>query len=231
MVTFGQGDADYQMKAALIEGTRTTVEFAHGDWSMSFAVGAPGGHIAMNAVAAMATVIAAGAEPGAAAMALCTWTPPDGRGGRVQINLPGGGEILLLDESYNANPTSVQAALAVLAATGRVPRRRHAFLGDMLELGPEEIAFHQGLATLPEIAEIGQVHCCGPLMAALYDNLPPDLRGICTTDSVALAERVRSVLEPGDVCMVKGSLGARMAVVVDSIKALGTVGPATDKDD
>ena len=88
----------------------------------------------------------AGADPGngSAKAKLEHWTPASGRGRREVIELPGGGRILLLDESYNANPTSMAAALSVLAATGHGRTRRHAILGDMLELGPDEVTFHEG---------------------------------------------------------------------------------------
>jgi UDP-N-acetylmuramoyl-tripeptide--D-alanyl-D-alanine ligase len=142
------------------------------------------------------------------------------------------GAVTLLDESYNANPASMRAALAVLASSapsdgmGRFTRgRRLAFLGDMLELGPDEAAFHAALAELPEIAAIDRVHCCGPRMQALHAALPRPKRGHWCPDSAALAAEVAKAVDAGDVVMVKGSLGARMARVVEAVRALGSAVP------
>ncbi len=190
-------------------------------------IGAPGEHLAMNALAALSAVTAVGADTTRAAEALASWTPPSGRGMRARFRLPGGGEFTLLDESYNANPASMGAALSVLAAAepGEGPHRaghRTAFLGDMLELGPTERALHAALARHPAVQNIDQVHCCGPLMQALHDALPADKQGTYCADSVQLAQIVEETVDAGDVVMVKGSLGAAMRHVVSAIKALGT---------
>ncbi len=148
------------------------------------------------------------------------------------------GAIHLIDESYNANPTSTGAALDVLAAAkpeddfGRVPRgRRIAILGDMLELGPEERALHAGLAAHPAMEAIDRVHCVGPLMKALHEALPRARRGEWAPDSATLARDVKRLLDAGDVVMVKGSLGARMARIVDAIRKLGEAAPASAADE
>ncbi len=202
---------------------------------VAFKVGAPGTHLALNALGALAAVQAAGGDIARAALALAAWTPPGGRGSRETIVLgPAGidGAVTLLDESYNANPASMRAALAVLAASqpaddmGRFTRgRRLAFLGDMLELGPDEAAFHARLAELPEIEAIDRVHCCGPRMKALHGALPRGKRGLWCADSAALAAEVAKAVDAGDVVMVKGSLGARMARVVEAIRGLGAAVP------
>jgi UDP-N-acetylmuramoyl-tripeptide--D-alanyl-D-alanine ligase len=203
---------------------------------VAFKIGAPGAHFALNALGALAAVDAAGGDICRGALALAAWTPPGGRGSRETIALgPAGmdGEVTLLDESYNANPASMRAALAVLAASqpahgmGRHARgRRLAFLGDMLELGPDEAAFHARLAALPEIDAIDRVHCCGPRMQALHAALPRGKRGLWCADSAALAGEVAKAVDAGDVVMVKGSLGARMARVVEAVRSLGTVAPS-----
>jgi UDP-N-acetylmuramoyl-tripeptide--D-alanyl-D-alanine ligase len=95
----------------------------------------------------------------------------------------------------------------------------------MLELGPGEAAFHAGLAELPEIAAIDRVHCCGPRMKALHEALPRPKRGLWCADSAALAAEVGKAVDAGDVVMVKGSLGARMARVVEAIRRLGAAVP------
>ncbi|MAS44577.1 MAG: UDP-N-acetylmuramoyl-tripeptide--D-alanyl-D-alanine ligase [Rhodobacteraceae bacterium] len=198
-------------------------------------VGAPGRHFAVNALAVLLAVEAVGADPARAALALGTWTAPDGRGSRWRIVMGEvglDGAVHLIDESYNANPTSVGAALDVLACAegedgvGRIGRsRRIAMLGDMLEMGPEAEALHAGLATHPALDRIDVVHCCGPLMKAMHAALPPAKRGVWVADSAKLADQIRRLVDAGDVVMVKGSLGARMARVVDGLKAMGRPAP------
>ena len=192
-----------------------------------FRIGAPGEHLAMNALAALAAVSAVGADTVRAAEALATWTPPSGRGMRARYQLPEGGEFTLLDESYNANPASMGAALSVLAASvpgkgTERPGQRIAFLGDMLELGPTEAALHAALADHKAMKTIDRVHCCGLLMRSLHDALAVDKRGTYCADSVQLAKIVEKTVDAGDVVMVKGSLGAAMRHVVSALKALGT---------
>ena len=190
-------------------------------------IGAPGEHLAMNALGALACVAHSGADIGRAVLALASWSPPDGRGKRARITLSNGSEITLLDESYNANPASLGAALTVLAAAepgDGVHRkgRRVAFLGDMLELGSEEIALHAKMADHPAMLKVDRVHCCGPLMKSLYDALPVDKQGTYCANSVQLAQAVEKAVDAGDVCMVKGSLGSAMRHVTAAIRSLGT---------
>lgn len=221
-------------------GTAITAQL-HGHEAM-IKIGAPGRHFAMNALAVLLAAEAAGADLGRAAVALGAWRAPDGRGARWRIALDAAGldgAIHLIDDSYNANPTSVGAALDVLASQrpedgqGRVSRgRRIAILGDMLEMGPRELDLHAALAAHPALARIDRVHTCGPLMKALHEALPMEKRGVWAKDSAALAPQLRRLLDAGDVVMVKGSLGARMARAVEAIRALGRPSPeAADGDD
>ncbi len=198
---------------------------------MSFKLGAPGAHFALNAVAALGCVMAAGGDLARAGLAMAQWAPPEGRGRRWRIDLgPAGidGEVTLIDDSYNANPASMRAALSALAAApvrdgiGRIAQgRRIAFLGDMLELGAMADQLHAALADLDALDQIDQIHLTGPAMRALHAALPGDKRGEWFEDSGKLAERARRMVDAGDVCMVKGSLGMAMRRVVDAIKALG----------
>jgi UDP-N-acetylmuramoyl-tripeptide--D-alanyl-D-alanine ligase len=200
----------------------TVVRAAIGDKELSFTIGAPGTHFALNAVGALTAIAGIGADPAQAAEALAHWSPPDGRGKQIRIDLAKGGQITLLDESYNANPASVRAALAVLGATA-TQGRRVAYLGDMLELGPSEQALHAALADLPETQSIHRINTCGSLMQALHAALPEEKRGLHCADSQELAGAIALTVDAGDVCMVKGSLGARMARVVTALRDLGQV--------
>jgi UDP-N-acetylmuramoyl-tripeptide--D-alanyl-D-alanine ligase len=120
------------------------------------------------------------------------------------------------------------AALEVLAAArvtndiGRVSKgRRIAYLGDMKELGPDEIALHAGLAHLNATKSLDVIHCVGPLMRALYDILPEAQRGEWFATSEAATARVKTHLDSGDVVLAKGSLSMKLALVVDAIRKMG----------
>ena len=149
-----------------------------------------------------------------AARVLPTFTPLSGRGTRRPITLPGG-PALLLDESYNANPASVRAALSVLSL--QPAARRIAILGDMLELGAAGPTEHASLA--PDAAAAADlVFACGPLMRHLFDALPPDRRGAHAPDSATLAPIAARAVMPGDAILVKGSLGSRMRLIVNALE-------------
>jgi UDP-N-acetylmuramoyl-tripeptide--D-alanyl-D-alanine ligase len=107
-------------------------------------------------------------------------------------------------------------------SASRVPRgRRVAILGDMLELGPEEMALHAAMARDRAIRVIDIVHCAGPRMRALYDALPEEKRGLWCETADELAARAGRLIDAGDVVLVKGSKGSYIARVVDAIRKLG----------
>jgi UDP-N-acetylmuramoyl-tripeptide--D-alanyl-D-alanine ligase len=147
----------------------------------------------------------------------------DVRGHKVSydLSLPiDDGDFLLIDDSYNANPTSMKSAFAVLARCEPGPGgRRIAVLGDMLELGEEARALHARLAVALEAAGIDLAFTCGPHMAALHEALPAGLRGGHAADSQDLAPLVAAAVRAGDAVLVKGSLGSRMAVLVTALTA------------
>jgi UDP-N-acetylmuramoyl-tripeptide--D-alanyl-D-alanine ligase len=188
----------------------------------SMRLNAPGMHMAMNAVAALAVVAALGLDPTRAIDALEAFVPLAGRGARREIAL-GGGSVLLLDESYNGNGASMRAALDVLRL--QQARRRIAVLGDMLELGGEGPAEHAGLARAV-IGSVDRLFTCGPLMRNLFDAVPEALRGFHTVNSAALAPIVAAAITRGDAILVKGSLGSGMKHVIDAIES-ANFGPST----
>lgn len=180
-------------------------------------IGAPGRHVAMNVLAVLAALAAAGLDAAAAAAAFEKFSPVAGRGARRWI-ATGHGQALLLDESYNASVPSVRAALAVLAL--QPAKRRIAVLGDMLELGAHGPSMHEELAE-QAAAAADLVFTCGPLMAGLSRALPEARRGAHAATAEALAPLVKARLRDGDVVMVKGSLGMRMAAIVRSLAGEG----------
>lgn len=178
---------------------------------VEFRLGAPGRHIADNALGALLAVAAAEGDVLNAAAALKEFSALKGRGARFAA-----GGVEVIDESYNANPASMAAALALLA---KASGRRIAVLGDMLEMGPDAPAHHAGLAAAIEAARVDLVFLCGPLMRALWDALPAERRAVYAPTSAELAPEVASALNSGDTVLVKGSNGSRMSVIIDALKA------------
>ena len=205
----GFGSANLIATGEDAQGTDVTARI--GDRVLQFRVGAPGRHMAMNAVAALTAAHAAGADIEAGAARLADFTPLRGRGSRDAIL---GGAATLIDESYNAASASVRAALSVLALTPA--RRRVAILGDMLELGDHSRSEHASLAAAVNDS-VDIVHTCGPWMKFLHDAVPAFRRGLHAPDSAALARAVPAMVEEGDAILVKGSLGSRMRLVVDAL--------------
>jgi len=188
--------------------------------AITYKVGQPGRHWVMNSLAVLAAVTALGGDLGRAGPALAKLAPLAGRGARHRVRV-GGAEIQVLDDSYNANPSSIQAAFETLGRIEPAGRgRRIAVLGDMLELGPEAPALHAALAG-PLVANgIDLAFLAGPNMAALDAALPPERRGGHVASSAELVPVVRPALRPGDVVLVKGSLGSRMGPVVEALLGL-----------
>jgi UDP-N-acetylmuramoyl-tripeptide--D-alanyl-D-alanine ligase len=215
IVTFGTDPlADVRLVAWHAEGFGGHARAALLGQEIEFRLAAPGRHSALNAMGVLAAVFAGGADPFAAARALADLPPAPGRGQRRAIRVPGG-EAILLDDSYNASPASMRAAVAVLGEV--LAARRVAVLGDMLELGARGPAEHRALAQALKAARIDVVFCCGPLMRELYEALPMSLRGAHAADSDALLAFLKPALRPGDVVLVKGSLGSRMGRIVAAL--------------
>jgi UDP-N-acetylmuramoyl-tripeptide--D-alanyl-D-alanine ligase len=186
---------------------------------IEYRLGAAGEHQVLNSLAALAVVEALGADVVKAAATLAQVRATPGRGARRRLKF-GAGTIELLDESYNANPASMTAMLAVLARIEPAPGgRRILAMGDMRELGEGADAFHAGLADAVAASGAAQVFLCGPHMQALWPHLATAQKGAHRPDSAALAGEVVGVLRAGDVVAVKGSLGSKMKNVVDAILA------------
>ncbi len=219
VLTFG-GSATADVRLTAIDpdadGTRMAVRIS--GRTLRFRLNAPGRHMAMNATAALAALLALdlpGDAHDRAVRALERFVPVAGRGARRTIGVRGG-SALLLDESYNGNGASMRAALSVLRL--QPARRRVAVLGDMLELGEAGPAEHRALA-LDTIEAADIVFACGPLMRELFAALPPRMQAAHAPDSAALAPIVAQAIAPGDAVLVKGSLGSRMKLVVNALEA------------
>ena len=220
IVSFGKHpEADVRMEqVALHAGCCCVTARIFGE-TVIYKLGIPGEHMAVNSLCVLAAAKLAGADLARAALALAVAAPAKGRGVQQKLSIDGG-ELLLIDESYNANPASVSAALALLgAAQPGWGGRRIAVLGDMLELGEQGPQLHAGLFEPMDAAKVDVLYAAGPLMANLWERVPSDRRGAYAATSEALRDAVLAGLKPGDVVMIKGSLGSRMGPLVEAIRA------------
>jgi UDP-N-acetylmuramoyl-tripeptide--D-alanyl-D-alanine ligase len=218
VVGFGtHPDAELRLVGCILDGRGSIVEAELPDLSLRFRLPIPGRHWVMNALAVLAATAAAGADVRRAAEALSGLEAMPGRGRRHELAWCGG-TLTLIDESYNASPAAMCAALAVLAATEPRPGgKRVAVLGDMLELGDSAERFHRELAEPLAAAKIDRAFLVGKDMAALHQALPEARRGgLYKTPEDAVPALLR-YLEPGDVVTVKGSRGVRVSHIVEQL--------------
>jgi UDP-N-acetylmuramoyl-tripeptide--D-alanyl-D-alanine ligase len=218
VVTFGEhAAADARLLDVSLQATSSAVHAHVLGHDVTYKIGMPGKHMAMNSLAVLVAASLAGADLAHSALALSQMQAPVGRGARARLGV-GGGEALLIDESYNANPASMRAAISVLGKAPIGPRgRRIAILGDMLELGPSGPQLHAALVESLRVNAIDLVFCCGPLMRSLWEALPPNLRGGYAESSATLEGEVTPSIRAGDALMIKGSLGSKMKVVVEAL--------------
>ena len=188
---------------------------------VDFRIAAPGAHIAANAIGALLSVAVLEGDVLNAAAALSQFEALKGRGARFRVKA-GNGSAEIIDESYNANPASMAAALALLGSANA--KRRIAVLGDMLEMGTDGARHHADLARLVEAARVDVVYANGAQMKSLWEALPTSRRGSYAATSSENAPLVAGGLQDGDVVLVKGSLGSRMAAIIDALKARGLAG-------
>jgi UDP-N-acetylmuramoyl-tripeptide--D-alanyl-D-alanine ligase len=217
--SFGRGadcDARLVEVEAIDGGSRVRVRvLAH---ELAFELGAPGAHMAQNALGALLTAEALGANLDACAAALEFFSAQKGRGERFLLPMADG-PATIIDESYNANPASMRAALALLAAAKPGPKgRRIAVIGDMLELGPRAAAMHAELAADLSANKVDLLFGAGPLTRALYEAAPASMRAAWTERSSELTDEVARTLRGGDIAMIKGSNGSRMGPLVSALR-------------
>jgi UDP-N-acetylmuramoyl-tripeptide--D-alanyl-D-alanine ligase len=184
---------------------------------LRYRIGAPGRHFALNSLAVLTIAHVLDLDLAQASAALAEFAPPKGRG-RRELLPAGAAPLTLIDESYNANPTSMRAALELLGAE-RPLGRRIAVLGDMLELGPSAAELHAELAQDLEASGVDLLFTAGPLMARLFYAAPERMRGAHRATARELEEAVLDLLGAGDVVMIKGSNGSRMTRIVEAIRA------------
>jgi UDP-N-acetylmuramoyl-tripeptide--D-alanyl-D-alanine ligase len=185
---------------------------------VTYKIGMPGRHMAMNSLAVLAAASLTGADLALASLALSRIEAAAGRGVRRILEVAGG-EVTLIDESYNANPASIAAALSVLSRAVIGPHgRRIAILGDMLELGPASAGLHRDLNDAVKVNHIDLVYCCGPQMRNLWDALSTGKRGGYADGAANLESQVVAAIRAGDAIMVKGSFGSKMKTIVNALE-------------
>ena len=221
VISFGaHPEAQIRLAAFKPGATGSDVTAQFDGREIKYRIGVPGRHWAINSLAVLAAVSIVGADIGWAAETLAELAAPKGRGKRHQIALANG-SFELIDDSYNASPTSMRGAIEILATSEPGSGgRRIAVLGDMLELGPDSERLHAALEAPLRTGGIDLVFTAGKFMRALHDALPAAMRGGHADNSEALAKILAAQVHPGDVVTVKGSLGSRMAKVVDALIAL-----------
>lgn len=216
--SFGQ-HAKAEFRLAEFDGAAelSTVWVSFGGETREVTIGAPGRHLAENAMAVLAAVSLVGADVDAAIEAFASLSAVKGRGQRHRLKIPEGA-LTLIDESYNANPASMRAAIAVLAsAQPGEEGRRIAVLGDMLEMGEFAPSVHAELAGPLLASGIEHVWLAGPEMVALRDALPETVQVVYFETTDELVNLVTAEVRAGDVVMVKSSLGIGFGKIVAAL--------------
>lgn len=221
VVTYGRAaGADFRLLHADLGEQSSEVRAELFGKPVTYRVGAPGEHWVTNSLGVLAVIAMLGGDVERAAHDMTSLSALAGRGARERITLRNGA-FELIDESYNANPLSMAAAIATLGrAVPGAGGRRIAVLGDMLELGPTAGALHAGLAAPLAEHKIDAVFASGPLMHQLWEAIAAERRGGYAATSAEIAEAVAREIKSGDIVMIKGSYGSKMRVVVEALRRL-----------
>jgi UDP-N-acetylmuramoyl-tripeptide--D-alanyl-D-alanine ligase len=216
IITFGTGDADiHAIHAVTAGGGGSLISAVLQERELTFTISQPGEHWVSNSLAVVAAVEVLGADVAVAGLALADMGGLAGRGQRHRLPLDGG-EVLLIDESYNANPASMAATLKSLGQEKDVGRRI-AVLGPMRELGEQSGELHAGLAPALLGAEVDRAILIGEEMQPLADALD-DAVVVMPAETVDDAtQALLSALQPGDAVLVKASNSVGLARLVDRV--------------
>jgi len=225
LLSFGRSDGDVALEWEAVEDFRSmvAVRVPGRNNSIGYYVYFPGRHNIDNSMAVMAALVSVvgTGEFERACKAIGSLKATEGRGARLYLRSPTPNRtIVVLDESYNANPASMAAALGVLALNAPNGGRRIAVLGDMLELGASSGELHKELASPIAAAQVDIVLACGPMMKHLFDALPPAIqaKSLWKPTAIELIEPLLATVEGGDVVMIKGSNGMRLSALVEALK-------------
>jgi UDP-N-acetylmuramoyl-tripeptide--D-alanyl-D-alanine ligase len=216
IITFGGGDADvHAVHAVSAEGGGSLISAALLECELTFTISQRGEHWVTNALAVLAAVEAVGGDVAIAALALADMSGLKGRGQRHTIEIDGG-EVLLIDESYNANPASMAATLKSFGAEGDI-QRRIAVLGPMRELGEHSAALHAGLSSAVTGAHVDRLILIGDEMRPLAEKVVGNISLDLVSGVDEAAETLLRALRPGDAVLVKASNSVGLAKLVERI--------------
>ena len=229
---FGENkQADFRLERVQLHAACSCFTARIGDDDVAVKIGVPGRHVVENALAVLGAAHLAGADLAKVAGALAGYRAEKGRGAQYKL-MNGAGSFTLIDESYNANPASMRAAIALLG-NARVGEsgRRIAILGDMLELGRFSGKLHGELAEPLKAAKIDRVYLAGPEMKALESALPPEIECEYRETTASLVPLVTKAVHAGDAVMVKSSLGIGFGAVVSALLDKFPAVPEADSGD
>jgi UDP-N-acetylmuramoyl-tripeptide--D-alanyl-D-alanine ligase len=216
ILTFGRGeDADVRAVDEIATASGTQVSATLPGVDLSFTISQPGDHWVSNALAILAAVQAMDGDLGAAGLALADFEGLPGRGAQYQVAV-NGGQALLLDESYNANASSMAATLKVLGQTEA--KRRIAILGEMRELGAESEILHAGVAEPIEAAGVDFALLVGPGMKALANRLEGRIDYLHVDDAQTALDHALAIMKSGDAVLIKGSNAVGLSRIVDALR-------------
>ena len=192
----------------------------------NFSIGALGSHQLKNCLAALAVILSYDLSLEKALKELKDWVPRDGRGNFLDVNLKyklKNIRIRVIDESYNSNPTSLNASLEILKSVQfdtKKSSRKIAILGDMLELGVKEKEFHRDIANNSNIYSFDTIHCVGSLMKELYLKLPQEKKGLLVSNPSDLLSHILINVEDRDIYLIKGSNSIGLSFIANKLYKL-----------
>ena len=192
----------------------------------NFSIGALGSHQLKNCLAALAVILSYDLSLEKALKELKDWVPRDGRGNFLDVNLKyklKNIRIRVIDESYNSNPTSLNASLEILKLVQfdtKKSSRKIAILGDMLELGVKEKEFHRDIANNSNIFSFDTIHCVGSLMKELYLELPQEKKGLLVSNPSDLLSHILINAEDRDIYLIKGSNSIGLSFIANKLYKL-----------
>ena len=217
--SFGEVEgATARLTSFAVDGEGAVVSLNLRGEPLSFPIRQTGVHWGPNSLCVLLMLEALDVPRETALAALAAFAPIEGRGAEKTVRIDGG-TFTLVDESYNANPVSMEAALTTLGAR-KVAGRRLVVLTDMLELGEDSDRFHAELAAPIERAKVDVAFLAGVHMKSLWEQLPSTRRGGYAEVTEKLTARLAGAIRPGDVVMVKGSNGSKAGVLARALAAL-----------
>ena len=218
-ISYGGIDSNLRAKKMQKLNGKIKVQCQFNDRDLEFIVSSSGFHFAENSLGVLLCTDCLGANIEKASQDLAKWEPSSGRGSFEKILLPSG-NIFLIDDAFNANPSSMKSALQLLSQRTLDCSRRVAFLGDMLELGENEVTLHEEIISWPELADVDIVHTLGPLMYHLHKKLPFNIKGCHYESKNELISDLENILQEGDKVLVKSSKSVGLSSIVDAIRAM-----------